>query len=103
MLALQPIEYTTKDGQIKTHIPSGMNMSAADALRLVAKADHEGVQIFEDADNGTFIATSGTYPTERYYHTDYSTCTCPGFRYHGRCKHLAAVHRRVMSRATGRG
>ena len=91
MLAPQPIEYTTKDGQINTFVPTGKrDMTAADVKRLGQKAEAEGVKVFIDWELQEFIATSGTQEGQVYF-VHPRSCSCKGFLFKGRCKHLAKL------------
>ncbi len=57
--------------------------------RMLAKAHAEGVRILMD-DDGRHYATSTSNAIALHYVTGHS-CDCPGFAYHGRCKHHAAL------------
>jgi len=46
------------------------------------------VRIDRDARTGRHVAHSTTVPG-RVYAIDGQKCSCPGFAYHGRCKHIA--------------
>ena len=59
-------------------------------MRLLAKARHEGVQLFRDPADGRHYASSTSQPGKTYYVTAFS-CTCRGFIQHQRCKHNSAL------------
>lgn len=94
MFAPQPIQYMTKDGQIKTHVPRGLQMSPADIKRLGEKAEAEGIKVFVDFDMQEFIATSGTKQGQVYF-VHPNSCSCDGYLYRGRCKHIAHLVRNL--------
>ena len=58
--------------------------------RLAAKARKEGVQLFRDARDGRYYASSVSRPGKMHYLTGVS-CDCMGFASHGRCKHHSAL------------
>jgi hypothetical protein len=58
--------------------------------RLAAKARAEGVQLYRDARDGRYYASSVSHPGKLHYLTGVS-CDCMGFASHGRCKHHSAL------------
>ena len=58
--------------------------------RLGAKARVEGVQLYRDARDGRYYASSVSRPGKLHYLTGVS-CDCMGFAAHGRCKHHSAL------------
>lgn len=94
MLAPQTIEYVTKNGEIKTHVPPGNCMTPADIKRLGQKAEAEGVKVFVDFDMQEFIATSGSKSGQVYF-VHPRSCECLGFQFRGRCKHVAHLLRNL--------
>ncbi len=58
--------------------------------RLGEKARAEGVQLFRDARDDRYYASSVSQPGKMHYLTGVS-CDCMGFASHGRCKHHSAL------------
>ena len=58
--------------------------------RLGRKARAEGVQLYRDAKDGRYYASSVSCPGKLHYLTGLS-CDCVGFASHGRCKHNSAL------------
>jgi hypothetical protein len=58
--------------------------------RLARKARAEGVQLYRDAWDGRFYASSVSCPGAMHYVTGIS-CDCMGFVSHQRCKHHSAL------------
>ena len=95
MLAPQPIEYQTKDGTVKTHVPPGNKlMSPSTIRRLGQKAETEGVKVFVDFDMQEYIATSGSVEGQVYFVHPLS-CSCKGWQFRGYCKHQAHLLRNL--------
>ncbi len=58
--------------------------------RLARKARAEGVQLFRDARDGRYYASSVSQPGKFHFLTGVS-CDCQGFATHQRCKHHSAL------------
>jgi hypothetical protein len=71
-----------------------LRMTPADVLRLGHKADKDNVQLFHTLGGEYFTRSNKTAP-DVVYHTTPESCDCPGFKYVGRCKHIAALVRRT--------
>jgi hypothetical protein len=58
--------------------------------RLAAKARKEGVQLYRDARDGRYYASSVSHPGKFHFLTGIS-CDCQGFATYQRCKHHSAL------------
>jgi hypothetical protein len=69
-----------------------LQMTNADIIRLGRKADRQGVKLYRTLNGDVFAKSVSLHDV--VYHTTADSCDCPGFKYVGRCKHIAAFVRR---------
>ena len=62
----------------------------ADLHRLAGVARDRGLRLYQERATGAWFATSATDPGAVYHLTGFS-CSCPGFVFHQRCSHHAAL------------
>lgn len=67
-------------------------------LRMLQKADKEGVRLYFNLREKAWFATSGT-SKEKRYRVSPIWCECAGFAKHGYCKHWALCRARVAEAA----